>query len=199
MTHAEYLAAAEDAEVVIEAYIQGKQSWWQDKARFYLQDGDGGYFVYDLPCTEAEYNTLTVGTKIKVTGYKTQYKGEIEIDEGATFEIIPGTSWVATPTDVTALLGTDELAGKMNMLVSFKDMTVKSVEVSGEGGDIYVTFTKGDAEYNFCVESYLIGTGPDSDVYKTVAALEAGAVVDVEGFLYWWEGPNTQLTKVTVK
>ena len=30
MTYAEYAAAAIDESVVIEAYVQGKQAWWED-------------------------------------------------------------------------------------------------------------------------------------------------------------------------
>ena len=32
MTYAEYVAADLESEVVIEAYVQAKQSWWEDKA-----------------------------------------------------------------------------------------------------------------------------------------------------------------------
>ena len=199
MTHAEYVAAELNTPVVIEGFVQGKQSWWDNKASIYLQDGTGGYFVYEMVCTEAEYNQLTVGTKIKVTGYRAEWAGEIEVDAGATFEIIEGVKWTATPTDVTSLLGTDELIAKQNMLVSFKGMTIVSIEFTGgaAGDDIYVTLTKGDAEYSFCVERYL--TGPESDLYKAVSELKAGDVVDLEGFLYWYNGPNTHITGVTVK
>lgn len=197
MTFAEYYAAALDAEVVIEGYVQGKQSWWDNKANFYIQDGDGAYYAYEMACTEAEYNQLTIGTHIKVTGYKTEYHGEIEVDSGCTFEIIPGDTWVASVTDVTSLLGKDELITKQNMYVLFKGMTVKSVTYKGgePGDDIYVAFTKDGAEYSFCVERYL--TGPETDLYKAVQALNEGDVVDVEGFLYWYDGANTHITGVS--
>ncbi|MBR2454168.1 MAG: hypothetical protein IKB35_04105, partial [Clostridia bacterium] len=78
MTYAEYAAAALDSEVVIETYIQGKQSWWDNKGTFYTQDGQGGYFLYEMPCTEEEYNKLTVGTKVKITGKKAEWAGEVE-------------------------------------------------------------------------------------------------------------------------
>ena len=35
-----------------------------------MQDKDGAYFVYNMACTEADYDKLTPGTKIKVTGHK---------------------------------------------------------------------------------------------------------------------------------
>ena len=199
MTYDEYAAAALDAAVVIEGFVQAKQSWWDNKATIYLQDPNGGYFVYEMTCSEEDYAKLTVGTKIKVTGYKTEYKGEIEVDSGATFEIINDGTWVAKATDVTDLLGKDEIINKQNMLVAFKGMTVKAIEYKGgeRGDDIYVTLTKDGADYSFCIERYL--TDPDTDVYKAVEALKADDVIDVEGFLYWYNGINPHITKVTVK
>ena len=195
MTYSEYAAAALEAEVVIEAFVQGKQSWWDNKGTFYTQDADGAYFLYEMPCTEEEYNQLTVGTKIKVTGYKTEWSGEVEIID-STFEILEG-NWVAEATDVTALLGKDELINKQNMLVSFDDMTVVSIAYKNEevGNDIYVTVSKDAKPYSFCVERYL--TGPDTDLYKAVGELKAGDVVNVEGFLYWYNGVNTHITAIS--
>ena len=200
MTFEQYDAAALDDAVVIEGFIQAKQSWWDNKATIYLQDGTGGYFVYEMTCTEEEYNTkLVIGAKIKVTGYKTEYKGEIEVDSGATFEVVGTDTWVAEATDVTALLGKDELVKKQNMFVVFKGMTVKSVSYKGgeAGDDIYLTLTKDGADYDFCVERYL--TDPDTEVYKAVGALKEGDVIDVEGFLYWYEGAQPHVTSVIVK
>ncbi len=37
MTHEEYVAAELETEVTIEAYVQAKQSWWENKANIYLQ------------------------------------------------------------------------------------------------------------------------------------------------------------------
>ena len=31
MTHADYVAAAIDSEIVVETYVQAKQSWWDNK------------------------------------------------------------------------------------------------------------------------------------------------------------------------
>lgn len=197
MTYAEYAAAELESEVVIEAFVQGKQSWWENKGTFYLQDKDGGYFVYELACSKEEYDKMVVGTKLKVTGYKAEWSGEVEIID-ATFEILEGT-YVAEPTDVTALLGKDELIEKQNMLVSFKDLTIESVSYKNDEptDDIYVTVSKDGVNYDFCVEVYLTGT--ETDVYKAFADLKQGDVVDIEGFLYWYNGVNTHITSVTKK
>ena len=69
MTYAEYAAAELDTQVVVETYVQAKQSWWEDKATLYTQDKDGAYFIYNAACSEEDYAKLTPGTKIKVTGF----------------------------------------------------------------------------------------------------------------------------------
>lgn len=208
MTHAEYIAAADDTEVVIEAYVQGKQAWWQDKATIYAQDKDGGYFIYEMTCSEEDYAKLTPGTKIKVTGYRTTWSGEIEIASGATFEILEG-SYIAEAKDVTELLGKDELIDHQNEFVSFKGMTVEAANDSGaaflykwdgsgeDGDDLYFNVSLNGQTYSFTVESYLCDK--TTDVYAAVKNLKVGDTVDMEGFLYWYEGVNPHITSVTVK
>ena len=199
MSYADYMAAELDAPVVIEAYVQAKQSWWDNKATIYTQDQDGAYFIYEMVCSEEDYAKLVPGTKIRVNGFKTAWEGEVEIASGATFEIIEGAdTYVAEPVDLTEVLGTEELINYQNQLASFKGMTVEAVEFkNGEpGDDIYVTLGLGGASYSFCVEFYLTGT--DTEVYQTVSALEVGNVVDVEGFVYWYQGVNPHITAVTV-
>ena len=196
MTYAEYDAAAMDAEVVIEAYVQATQSWWDNKITVYAQDGDGAYFIYELACAEADAAKLVPGTKIKVKGYKGEWAGEVEIMDG-TFEFAGDTKYIAEPVDATAWLGTDELIKHQNQLAVFKGMTVEAIEYkNGEpGDDIYVTVSKDGNKYDFCVERYL--TGPETEVYQAVGALAVGDKVDVTGFIYWYEGVNTHITGIS--
>jgi hypothetical protein len=202
MTYAEYAAAALDSEVVVETYVQNKQSWWDNKATFYTQDKEGGYFIYEMACTEEEYNKLTPGTKIKVTGFKSEWAGEVEITD-AKYEIEEG-NYVAPATDVTDKLGTDALADYQNRFVSFKGMTVEAYDESGAAfaykndvdktDDLYFKVSKNGQTYDFCVEFYLCGQ--DTAVYKAVEGLKVGDVIDMEGFLYWYEGANPHITSV---
>ena len=115
MTYAEYAAAPLDSEVVVETFVQAKQSWWEDKATFYTQDEDGGYFIYEMACSQEDYDKLVPGTKIKVTGAKSEWSGEVEIVD-ASFEIEEG-NFVASPYDASDLLGSDQLQDKQNQLV----------------------------------------------------------------------------------
>lgn len=199
MTYAEYAEAALDSEVTIVTYVQGHQSWWDNKVTVYTQDQDGGYFLYELACSEEDAEKLVPGTKIKVTGYKSEWSGEIEVTD-ATFEFVEdGDTFIADPVDVTDKIGTEDLANYMNQKVVFTDMTVESVSFKNDepGDDIYLTFSKDGIEVNFCLEYYL--NGDDADFYEMVGNLEIGSVVDVEAFLYWYEGANPHITAIEVK
>lgn len=216
LSYAEFMEAPVDSEVTVEAYVQGKQSWYQgnteaggDTATVYAQDKDGGYFFYDMLCSEEDYAKLTEGTKIRVTGYKSEWSGEVELAAGSTFEFVEDDdTFVADPVDVTASLGDDDaLMAYMNQKVVFKGLTVVASDDAGdaylynydgsgeEGDDLYFKVSDGTNEYSFTVESYLCG--PDTDVYKAVKNLKVGDVVDCEGFLYWYNGANPHITSVT--
>ena len=210
MSYEEYMAAALDSQVTVETYVQAKQSWWEDKATLYTQDQDGAYFVYDAACSQELYDQLIPGTKIQVTGYKTEWSGEVEIID-ATFEFVDG-EFIAEPFDATELLGKDELIDHQNQLATFKGLTVEPAgkdadgndvaflynwDGSGsEGDDLYFNVSYNGQTYSFVVESYLCDAS--SDVYAAVKALEIGQTIDAEGFLYWYEGVNPHITSVTV-
>ena len=212
LSYADYVAADLDSEVTIESYVQAKQSWWEDKATFYTQDKDGAYFIYNMPCSEEDYEKLVPGTKIKVTGYKAEWSGEIEIADVSSFEIEDG-EYIAEPLDVTDLLGKDELIDHQNQHVTYTDLTVEAAgqdadgndvpylynyDGSGsEGDDLYFNVSSNGETYTFLVESYLCDK--DSDVYKAVKNLQIGDTIDAEGFLYWYEGVNPHITAITVK
>ena len=209
MTYAEYMAVGLDESVVIEAFVQAKQSWWDDKATVYAQDADGGYFIYNMSCSEEDFARLVPGTKIKVSGYKTEWSGEIEIAEGATFEIENDSSFIAPSTDVTALLGTDELYEHQNKFVAFNGLKVEACNDNGDvymyswdgsgsdGDDLYFSASLNGKIYTFTVESYLCDK--TTEVYSAVKNLKIGDVIDMEGFLYWYESANPHITNVTVK
>ena len=211
MTHEEYLAAAIDDQVCVETYVQATQSWWEDKITVYCQSPEGAVFAYDMACSEEDAAKLVPGTKIRITGYKAEWSGEVEIMDG-TFEFVEGgDTYIAEALDVTDLLGTDELIDHQNEFVTFTGLTVEpSTDANGneaaflyswdgsgsQGDDLYFNVSVNGETYNFCVESYL--RGADTDVYKAVEALQVGDVINAEGFLYWYEGVNPHITSVTV-
>ena len=227
MSYAEYEAASIDDDVVVEAYVQAVQSYWNG-AKLYLQDKDGAYFVYcdgkddDVNnISEEDYAKLVDstdysegwmglanGTKVHVEGTKAEFAGEIEIRYATVTIVDDGDKWLSTPVDVTDALPTDP-AQYMNQRVVLKDLTVVASnddgaaflynwDGSGEpGNDLYYRVEKDGMEYSLVVESYLCYDG--SEPYEAVEALQVGQVIDVEGFLYWYEGPQLHTTSVTVK
>lgn len=215
MSYDEYMAAAVDDPVTIQAYVQAKQAYYaeQETATVYLQDQDGGYFAYDMRCSQEDYDAMTEGTCIQVSGYKAEWSGEVEIMDGQLDSIVEGDTFVADALDVTDLLGTEDLQSHQNEKVSFTGLTVApSTDANGneaaflynydgsgtQGDDLYFNVTVGDSEevYTFTVESYLCDSS--SEVYKAVEGLQVGQTIDAEGFLYWYEGVNPHITSVTM-
>ena len=212
MTHDEYVAAELETEVTVETYVQAHQSWWNDQITIYAQSEDGAYFIYNAACDAETAEKLVPGTKIRVNGFKGEWAGEVEIVDG-TIEIIEDAEpWIAEAEDVTELLGTDELADHMNEYVSFTG-TVAAYKVNkddAEGfdfayawdnsgshdanSDLYFTVVVNGVTYTFTVEYYLCNE--TTEVYEAVRSLNVGDVVDLEGFLYWYNGANPHITAV---
>ena len=211
MTYEQYAAADLKSAVIIESCIQAVESWWDGSMHLYLQDEVGAYYVYQLNCTEEESKALVPGVWVRINGYKDAWSGEVEIID-ATYEIIEGEAVKIEAADATKVLGSEKLADMMNYLVSFDSLTVAaSKDAEGneaaflykwdgsgqQGDDLYFNVTLGDNTYTFSVNAYMSGTGADSEVYKAVEALQIGDKIDVEGFLYWYEGAQPHITAVT--
>ena len=208
MSYADFAAAELDTAVTVESFLQAKQEYNAEygNTSLYLQDEEGAYFVYRLACTQEEYDALTVGQKLKVTGFKSEWAGEVEITD-AKVEALEADPWQAEPLNADDVWGTVDMIANQNRLVSFTDAVVEAYDEEGaafayqnpeeKSGDLYFKVTKGDTTYEFCVETALVSA--DSDLYKTVEGLQVGDKVDLEGFLYWYEGPNLHTTGMGVK
>ncbi len=211
MSYAEYDAAALDTEVTVLCTVMATQSWWEDQITVYAQayDGDGAYFIYNMACSEEDAEGVSEGATILVTGYKSEWEGEIEITD-ATFEFTDlAQENPMEPVDLTADFGNDDaLIANQNRNFTMTGLTVEASGDNGEaflyswdgsgsqGDDLYFTVSNGETTMTFTVESYL--TGADTDVYQTVEALNVGDTIDVAGFLYWYQGANPHITAVTV-
>ncbi len=218
MSYDEFVSAELDAPVCIEAYVQASQSWWAKdgagRMSLYLQDENhGGYFAYEVLMEEEESRKLVPGTKVRISGVKAEWSGEVEIID-ARYEILEG-SFIAEAEDVTALLGTEDLARHINQKIALKDLKVVASKVEGKeegvaflyawdgsgsregNSDLYFNVEVNGRTYTLTVESYLCGN--TTDVYKAVEGLKIGDTIDAEGFLYWYNGANPHITSVTVK
>lgn len=213
MTYDEFAAAALESKVTIEGYVQAKQVYSEQygNTSLYLQDTKGAYFVYRLACTAEEYAKFTEGVKVKIVGYKAVWSGEVEIIDVESFSVDSSVKYTAPVFDATSLLGSDDLIKHQNEKVSFKGLTVKASKdadgnevaylykwngTGAEGDDLYFNVALGDKEFQFLVESDLCGA--DTEVYKAVKNLKVGDTIDLEGFLYWYDGVNPHITSVKV-
>ena len=220
MTKEEFDQAEIDTEVCVEAYVQASQAWWEGTMSLYLQNEEGAYFAYNVPMEKDIADQLVPGTKVRIDGYKLMWPevdGEVEICESQHLEILEGEPWIAEAKDVTAQFGTDALAESMNAKIAVKHAevipsyqktptgqedtsTAYPFLYSREGGreansDLTFNVKVNGKEFTFFVESYL--TDSESDVYKAVEGLQIGDIIDCEGFLYWYYGPNPHITTVT--
>ncbi|MDO5399417.1 MAG: hypothetical protein Q4F17_00360 [Eubacteriales bacterium] len=210
MTHEEYMAAELDTEVTVETYVQATQSWWDGKITIYCQSPDGAYFAYNVACSEEDAAKLVPGTKVAITGFKGEWSGEVEIMDGTVTIPADGDTFVAEALDVTELLGTEELIAHQNERVAFTGMTVEACNDAGDAfqynwdgsgaegsdSDLYFNASVGGNTYTFVIEYYLCNA--ESEAYKAVQALKVGDVINMEGFLYWYEGAQPHITSVTV-
>jgi len=203
MTYSQYDNAGVDTPVVIEAFVQAKQTWWDNKATIYLADPDGAYFAYNMVCSEQEYAQLTDGQKIRISGVKSIWAGEEEIIDG-TFELCEGT-WLSTPVDLTSEYAAENSSLSSHMNQRFRITNAKVTKTAiyewdgtgTRGNDLYFKAEINGSTFDFVVESYLCGA--ETAVYQTVEGLQVGQTIDMEGFLYWYEGPCPHITSVTVK
>ena len=233
MTYEEYADAETDTIVSIEAYVQGKQKLYEDNpdvgtstATLYAQDKDGGYFLYNVPVSASDYARIKEGTKIRFTGYKSEWAGEVEIvaDDLTPVEVVRGDIYISKAVDATDRLGDeDALAEIMNQRVTFTDMTIEAAgaaegtsfeteaETEAETADLPAfqygwdgSGSEGDDLYfNASVDgntyTFVVESylcDENSEVYQTVKNLKVGDTVSMEGFLYWYEGAQPHIINV---
>ena len=208
MSYAEYAAAEKGSIVVIETYVQATESWWDGKVTVFAQDPDGAYYIYNMACSEADAAKLLPGTKIRVTGWKSSWSGMVEIVDG-TFAFGNGGSWIAEPADFATLLAGKNPENHIGERIAVTGATVldkgngkacfygwDNYGTDGEC-DLYFDLNINGTVCTFVVRRYL--TPPGGEVYETVKNLKVGDTVDLEGFLYWYEGPQPYVTSVTVR
>ena len=212
LSYDEYIAAKDGDVVEIDGYISGRCTWWGDAASFYLQDDDGGYYIYNLPCTQDQYNNdLKVGQKISVKGTKGSWSGEEEIlgipDDGsdnATWKKLSGTK-TYQPVELESI---EDMANHKNEFVKISVMVktpVDSETATGPGVDLYYDVENVTGEnpttYTFCVEAYnelsQYSTEADS-TYQQVLNFHSYDIVTLTGFAYTY-GNLPQLHTISVE
>lgn len=184
MTHAEYAAAAKDAEVCVKGIVTAFSG-----KNVYLQDSDGGYYAFK---STAVPENLAVGMEVKVTGVKDVYKSfeaaKFALDEiiNATIVITNATPATVAPVDVTSKVGNeDELKVLQNTLTTVKGVTITSVKTTQSDGKdrTNVTLTIDGKTITFYIGgTQMITEQQQKDVAATFKKYE-GKVADVTGII----------------
>ncbi len=142
LTWAEFTATEDDTAVVISGIITGIINT-ETKHELYLEDKDGGYYVYNIAAEKME--GLVIGMEVRVLGIRDTYYGVNQVIE-ASIEIINETPAPVEPTDITDLvkaaanLKDASLTKYQSMLV-----TIKGVTILGQS-------TKNNTYYEFSID-----------------------------------------------
>ena len=220
MSYARYQALPMGSYVTVDACVQDVLRYADGKADLFAQSEDGAFFIRQLRCTQEEYNALTPGRRVEVSGYKTDFSGEQEISD-ASLTPLDG-SFVAQPLDIIRLLDAQAsecgplldataLWQYQNRKLLFTGMTVEPMwdgssavfygwDNSHAGDsecDLYFNLSCNGSVLTFVVHSALRSS--DSDAYRTARNLRIGDTVDAEAYLYWYNGPQPWVTELSVR
>ena len=152
MSYDEYMAAEVGDTVIVAGVITAMTSEGAGSRRndIFLQDKDGGYYVYDINADLVQNSIYEIGMTIEVVGVKDIYAGTHEI-KGATIRLIRSCDIThMTPVDATEIVraasqpNDAELMKLQNTLVTIKGVTLTS-QNSGSG-EMYYKFTLGELE-----------------------------------------------------
>ena len=193
-TWAEFVAAEKDATVVVKGVVTGIISKTNGNSSngLYLQDKDGGYYVYGMAD-----DPVTLGIKqgytVRVTGKRDTYSGTYEIVSGSV-EILDSKTSMPAPADYTAIYNAAKtlkdaaLTEKQSLYV-----TVKNVIIGENGGSdgSYYYFGGDDVNTRSYVRlssSVCPLTKDQQAAFKEAFLSHFGYVANVTGILTLYDG-----------
>ena len=202
-----FLEAEIGSSVTFSCYVQAKEAFRDNTCSLFAQDETGACYLDRLSCIEDDYDRLTPGQKILITGYKSTWGDDIELTD-SHFAFLDG-SWLAEPLDVTAMLGTEEISAHRNEKVCFRSMTIESMmdgvsvwyrgwdnaAAEGEDTELFFRASSGGTVSTFSVCPSLCEE-PDQ-VIQTLKSLRLGDTVDLTGYLYWYNEARPRITEIT--
>ena len=188
---AEYKAAADDSTLVVKGVVTGIMSKTKGNSSncLYIQDGDGGYYVYAMAADPIE-SGIEVGMTVRVTGAKDTYSGTLEI-ANATVEILDSGKTEYAPADWTlkyeaaTSLKDEALTKEQALLVTIKGVEVTSQDTSSG----YYKFKKNGLESYVRISSSVCPIDKDAQTaLKNGHAEHYGWTADVTGVICVYDG-----------
>lgn len=183
LTWQQFTAAEDDTAVVIKGVIGGIVNT-SSKHELYLQDDDGGYYVYNLAAEKME--GLQIGQEIRVRGTRDTYYGVNQVVE-ADVEVLNATPVDVVAQDITetfknaADLKDESLYALQSKLIVIKGATVLGQDASDSS---YYNFKLGNKKSYVRISSSACMFGSeDQKAFKDAVAANKGKVADVTGFI----------------
>lgn len=175
--------------VVIEGVVTGIVECSKEND-LYLEDEDGGYFVYNMDVDPSEMG-LKIGMTVRVSGIRGAYSGIAQVTD-ATVEIIDNTVKTVTPTDITEIfknaedLTVDELFLKQSMFVTIKGATILGQNL---GNETYFDFNLGGkTAYVRISTSTSMLTDEQDEAFRKTVADNIGKNADITGLVSVYGG-----------
>ena len=189
LTHAEFMAKENEEAVVIKGVITGIVETTKEND-LYLQDTDGGYFVYKLEKKPSEMG-LKIGMTVRVSGIRSTYSGIAQVADPSV-EILDSNINAVAPTDITDIykaadgLDADELVDMQSMLVTIKGATVLG---QSQDNDTYWCFTlAGNQSYVRISSSTSMLTKEQDTAFKKAVNDHIGYASDITGLVSLYNG-----------
>ncbi len=201
----EYVDAKKGDTVVVKGVVTGLMAKSKGNSYncIYMQDADGGYYVYGMNTDPIADDKLEVGMEVRVTGQRDTYSGTYEIAQGTgVVEIINSEKVSVSPVDYTerfasaTSLKDEALVSKQALLV-----TVKGVEIIKQTADDeksgYFRFKLGENTSYIRISSSVCPLTKDEQAaFKTEFENHVGWIAEATGVLCVYDGAF-YLTPVT--
>ena len=189
MSWAEYMAAEKEASIVISAVLTGKVWGNATSANVYLEDENGGYYVYSYSCDQEKFDALTVGATYEVSGIKDDYYGTAEI-KNAAFTKLDNELVTPVATDITSIWesATDTKDAKLTSLLG-RFVTIKGVEMVNITNDgKYINFKRADGLTTYVYISSSSNFVTADEIAELNEKCIKGRLADITGFVFLYNG-----------
>lgn len=189
LTWQQFYDKKDDDAVVIKGVITGIVETTKEND-LYLEDANGGYFVYALEKKPSELG-LKVGMTVRVRGLRDTYQGIAQVAK-ASVEILDSTIKTVTPLDITEdFKNAEDLADDLLFLKQSRFVTIKGATVLGQSksNSTYYNFAlAGKNSYVRISSSTSMLTKDQETAFKKAVADNIGKNADITGLVSVYGG-----------
>jgi len=191
-TFAEYVAAKNDELIIVKGVVSGiiAKSKGNSSNCLYVQDTDGGYYVYGLTKDPVTELGVELGMTVRVTGKKDNYNGTFELKEASVEILNEGAKTDVVAKDLTDAFkaATDlkaaELVGIQGMYVTLKGVTIGELGTNG-----YHYFTLGNLTTYVRISSSTCPlTKAEQTAFTSAWESHLGWTADIAGVISVYDG-----------